>query len=79
MIRDFVKETLGIEEDASVERAGRTRKLYNTMAQEIKRTIIMKFLNFKGKSRILNTCREKSYGRGNLCKSGIFRGDTHQA
>ena len=55
-----MKEKLGIEEDISIEKAHRTGKIQrNDDTRNKKRTIIVKFLNFKDKSMILNTYREK--------------------
>ena len=60
IVTDFVKETLGIEEDILIERAHRIGKIQrNDGARNRKRTIVVKFLNFKEKSRILHTYREK--------------------
>ena len=60
IITDFVKEKLGIEEDILIERAHRTGKIQrNDGTRNRKRTIVVKFLNFKGKSRILHVYREK--------------------
>ena len=63
-----MKETLGIEEDILIERAHRIGKIQrNDGAINRKRTIVVKFLNFKEKSRILHTYREKK-----LWKEKIF-------
>ena len=63
-----MKETLGIEEDILIERAHRIGKIQrNDGARNRKRTIVVKFLNFKEKSRILHTYREKK-----LWKEKIF-------
>ena len=60
IITDFVKEKLGIQEDILTERAHRTgKKQRNDGTGNRKRTIVVKFLNFKDKSRILHTYREK--------------------
>ena len=60
IITDFVKEKLGIEEDILIERAHCTGKIQrNDRTRNRKRTIVVKFLNFKDKSRILHTYREK--------------------
>ena len=68
IITDFVKEKLGIEEDILIERAHRTGKIQrNDGTRNRKRTIVVKFLNFKDKSRILHTYREKK-----LWKEKIF-------
>ena len=68
IVTDFVKETLGIEEDILIERAHRIGKIQrNDGARNRKRTIVVKFLNFKEKSRILHTYREKK-----LWKEKIF-------
>ena len=56
MITDFVKEKLGIEEDILIERAHRTGKIQrNDGTRNRKKTIVVKFLKFKDKSRILRT------------------------
>ena len=56
IITDFVKEKLGIEEEILIERAHRTEKIQkNDGTRNRKRTIVVKFLNFKDKSRILHT------------------------
>ena len=68
IITDFVKEKLGIEEDILIERAHCTEKIQrNDGTRNRKRTIVVKFLNFKDKSRILHTYREKK-----LWKEKIF-------
>ena len=68
IITNFVKEKLGIEEDILIERAHRTGKIQrNDGTRNRKRTIVVKFLNFKDKSRILHTYREKK-----LWKEKIF-------
>ena len=60
IITDFVKEKLEIEEDILIERAHWTGKIQrNDGTRNRKRTIVVKFLNFKDKSRILHTYREK--------------------
>ena len=60
IITDFVKEKLGIEEDILIERAHCTGKIQrNNGTRNRKRTIVVKFLNFKDKSRILHTYRKK--------------------
>ena len=59
-----MKEKLGIEEDILIERAHRKGKIQrNDGTRNIKRRIVVKFLNFKNKSRILLTYREKKLGR----------------
>ena len=68
IITDFVKEKLEIEEDILIERAHRTGKIQrNDGTRNRKRTIFVKFLNFKNKSRILHTHREKK-----LWKEKVF-------
>ena len=68
IITDFVKEKLGIEEDILIERAHRKGKIQrNDGTRNRKRTIVVKFLNFKDKSRILHTYREKK-----LWKEKVF-------
>ena len=63
-----MKEKLGIEEDILIERAHRKGKIQrNDGTRNRKRTIVVKFLNFKDKSRILHTYREKK-----LWKEKIF-------
>ena len=60
IITEFVKEKLGIEENIFIERAHRTGKIQrNDGIINRKRAIVVKFLNFKDKSRILHTYREK--------------------
>ena len=60
IITDFVKEKLGTKEDILIERAHRTGKLQrNGGTRNTKRIIVVKFFNFKYKSRILHTHREK--------------------
>ena len=60
ILTNFVKEKLGIEEDILIERAHWTGKIQrNDGTRNRKRTIVVKFLNFKDKSRILHTYREK--------------------
>ena len=68
IITDFLKEKLEIEEDSLIERAHRTGKIQrNDGTRNRKRTIVVKFPNFKDKSRILHTYREKK-----LWKEKIF-------
>ena len=68
IITGFVKEKLGIEEDILIERAHCTGKIQrNDGTRNRKRTIVVKFLNFKDKSRILHTYREKK-----LWKEKVF-------
>ena len=68
IITDFVKEKLRIEEGILIERAHHTGKIRrNDGTRNRKRTIVVKFLNFKEKSRILHTYREKK-----LWKEKIF-------
>ena len=68
ILTDFVKEKLEIEEDILIERAHWTGKIQrNDGTRNRKRTIVVKFLNFKDKSRILHTYREKK-----LWKEKIF-------
>ena len=56
---DLVKEKLGIEEEILIERAHCTGKIQrNNGARNRKRTIVVKFLSFKDKSRILHNYRE---------------------
>ena len=55
-----MKEKLGIEEGTSIERAHHTGSIQrNDGTKNKKRTIVVKFLDFNCKSRILNTYREK--------------------
>ena len=55
-----MKENLGIEEHILIAKAHRTGKIErNDKTRNRKRTIAVKFINFKDKSRILHTCREK--------------------
>ena len=70
IITNFVKEKLGIEEDISIERAHRTGKIQrNDGTRNKKKTIVVKFLNFKDKSRNLNTSKEKKLRKEkNICK-----------
>ena len=68
IVTDFVKEKLGIQEDTLIERAHRKGKIQrNDGTRNKKRTIVVKFLNFKDQSRILHTYREKK-----LWKEKIF-------
>ena len=51
---------LGIKEDILIERAHRTEKIErNDGTINRNTTIVVKFLSFKGKSRMLQTYREK--------------------
>ena len=60
IVTDFVKEKLGIEEDILIERVHRTRKIQrNDGTRNKKRTIVVKFLNFKDKSGIPHSYREE--------------------
>ena len=68
IITYFVKEKLGMEEDILIERAHRTGKIQrNDGTKNRKRKIVVKFLNFKDKWRILHTYREKK-----LLKQKVF-------
>ena len=68
IITNFVKEKLGIEEDILIERAHRTGKIQrNDGIRNIKRKIVVKFLNIKDKPRILHIYREKK-----LWKEKVF-------
>ena len=71
IITDFVKEKLRIEEDIAIERAhrkGNTHHIHrNDDTRSKKKTVVVKILSFKDKSRILHTCREKK-----LWKEEIF-------
>ena len=68
IITNFVKEKLGIEEDNLIEGARLTGKIQRQdRTRNRKRTIAVKFLNFKDKSRILHTYREKK-----LWKEKVF-------
>ena len=68
IITEFVKEKLGIEEDILIERSHCTGKIQrNDGTRNRKRTIVVKFLNFKDKSKILYTYREKK-----LWKEKVF-------
>ena len=73
IITDFVKEKLGIEEDTLRGRfredsANRKWKIQrNDGTRNRKGTIVVKFLNFMDKSRILHTYREKK-----LWKEKVF-------
>ena len=65
---DFVKEKLAIEEDILIKRAHRTGKIqWNDGTRNRKRRIVVNFVNFKDKSRILHTYREKK-----LWKEKVF-------
>ena len=71
---DFVKEKLGIKEVFLIKRANRKGKIQkNDRKRNRKRTIVVKFLNFKGKSRIQ---RKEAMEGQNLCKRGFFGGDS---
>ena len=67
ILTDFVKEKLEIEEDILIERVHRTGIQRNDGIRNRKRTIVVKFLNFKDKLGILHTYREKK-----LWKEKIF-------
>ena len=77
IITDFVKEKLGIEEEILIERAHHTEKIQkNDGTRHRKRTIVVKFLNFKDKSRILHTYREKKLWKENVFVSEDFSAET---
>ena len=68
IITDFVKEKFGTEEHILIEKAHRTGKIQrNDGTRNRKRTIVVKFLSFKDKSRILHIYREKK-----LWKEKVF-------
>ena len=72
-----MKETLGIEEDILIERAHRTGKIQrNDGATNRKRTIVVKFLNFKDKSRILHTYRENKLWKEKIFINEAFAEET---
>ena len=77
IITDFGKEKLGIEEDILIERAYRTGKVRrNNGTRNRKGTIVVKFPNFKDKSRILHTYREKEAMEGKTFVNEDFSGET---
>ena len=68
ILTNFVKEKLGIEEDILIERVHRTGKIQrNDGTRNRKRTIVVKFIDFKDKSGIRHTYSEKK-----LWKEKIF-------
>ena len=70
-----MKENLGLEENNSVERAHSTGKIQrNDGTNNKNRTIIVKFINFKCKPRILE--RNETMERENHCKREFFGGDS---
>ena len=72
-----MKEKLGIEEDILIERAHRTGKIQrNDGTGNRKRTIVVMFLNFKDKSRILHTYREKKLWKEKIFVSEDFSEET---
>ena len=72
-----MKETLGSEEDILIERAHRIGKIQrNDGARNRKRTIVVKFLNFKEKSRILHTYREKKLWKEKIFINEAFAEET---
>ena len=77
IVTDFVKEKLGIQEDTLIERAHRTGKIQrNDGTRNKKRTIVVKFLNFKDQSRILHTYREKKLGKEKIFINEDFLEET---
>ena len=77
IVTDFVKEKLGIEEDILIERAHRKGKIQrNDGTRKRKRTIVVKFLNFKDKSRILHTYREKKLWKEKIFINEVFAKET---
>ena len=77
IITDFVKEKLGTKEDILIERAHRTGKLQrNGGTRNTKRIIVVKFFNFKYKSRILHTHREKKLWKENIFVNEDFPEET---
>ena len=77
IITNFVKEKLGIEEDILIERAHRTGKIQrNDGARNRKRTIVVKFLNFKDKSRILHTYRQNKLWKEKIFINEAFAEET---
>ena len=77
IITDFLKEKLGAEEDILIVRARRTRKIQtNDGTRNRKRTIVVKFFNFKDKSRILYTYRENKLWKKKIFVSESSSGDT---
>ena len=68
-----MKEKLGIEEDILIETGKRQR---NDETRNRKRTIVVKFFNFKYKSRILHTYREKELWREKIFVNEEFSEET---
>ena len=59
-----MKEKLGIEEDISTERAHRTGKIQNMMAQEIKRELsLQSFSTLKTNQGFYILTEKRNYGR----------------
>ena len=75
-----MKERLGIEKEIlieRVERAHRTGKIQrNDGSRNRKRTIVVKILSFKDKSRILHTYREKKLWKEKIFVSEDFSEET---
>ena len=77
IITNFLKEKFGIEEDILIERAHRTGSIQrNDGTRNRKRTIIVRFLNFKEKSRILHTYREKKLWKEKIFINEAFAEET---
>ena len=69
----FCERKVRIEEKILIERAHRTGKIQrNDGTWKRKRTIVVNFLNFKDKSRILHTYREKKLWKENVFVNGDF-------
>ena len=63
------------EEDISIERAHHTRNIQRNDGTRNKKIIVVKFLNFKDKSRILNTHRQEMLFMEKIFVNEDFGGD----
>ena len=77
IIMDFLKGKLVIEEGILIETAHRTGKIQrNDGTRNRRRTIVVKFLNFKDIKNSTYLQRNEAVEGKSLCKRRVFRGDS---
>ena len=76
-----MKGKLGIQEDILIERVDYTGKIQrNDRTKNRKKTIVVRFLNFKDKSRVLQTFKDKKLWKEKyLCKREFFGVDSQHS
>ena len=77
IITDFLKEKLGVKEDISIERAHHMGNIQrNDGTRNKNKIIVVKFNNFKDKSRVINTYRQKILFKEKIFLNNDFGGDS---